>query len=161
MVELIDLVNSVTIFLCQTNLLRWLTFLLGSQIVILTFVLFLDLFFSSDASICSTMAFSPLENSDHVVVSVFINFPSDCQQDALSHCIAYDYSRADWDSLCYLLLVNFVIGFKLELMYISLIVSIKSNPTHLHGFQWLVLLQEFIEITFFVCTNRINLLNLT
>ena len=27
----------------------------------------LDLFISSDASICSTMAFPPLENSDHVV----------------------------------------------------------------------------------------------
>ena len=36
----------------------------------------LDLFLSSDASICSTMAFPPLENSDHVVVSVSIDFPS-------------------------------------------------------------------------------------
>ena len=35
----------------------------------------LDLFFSSDASICSTMAFPPLGNSDHVVVSVSIDFP--------------------------------------------------------------------------------------
>ena len=34
----------------------------------------LDLFLSSDASICSTMAFPPLGNSDHVVVSVFIDF---------------------------------------------------------------------------------------
>ena len=31
-------------------------------------------------------------------------------------------------------------GSRLELMYISLIVSIRSNPTHLHGFQQLVLL---------------------
>ena len=29
---------------------------------------------------------------------------------------------------------------QLELMYISLIVSIKSNLTHVHGFQQLVLL---------------------
>ena len=36
----------------------------------------LDIVFSSDASISSTMAFLPLENSDHVVVSVFIDFPS-------------------------------------------------------------------------------------
>ena len=36
----------------------------------------LDLFLSSDASICSTMAFPPLVNSDHVVVSVSIDFPS-------------------------------------------------------------------------------------
>ena len=32
----------------------------------------LDLFLSSDASICSTMAFAPLGNSDHVVVSTSI-----------------------------------------------------------------------------------------
>ena len=36
----------------------------------------LDLCLSSDASICSTMVSPPLENSDHAVVSVFIDFPS-------------------------------------------------------------------------------------
>ena len=60
----------------------------------------LDLFLSSDASICSTMAFPPLGNSDHVVVSVSIEFPTNSQQDAPFHRIAYDYSRADWDGLC-------------------------------------------------------------
>ena len=55
----------------------------------------LDLFISSDASICSTMAFPPLENSDHVAVSVFIDFPSNSQQDAPFHRIAYDHSCAD------------------------------------------------------------------
>ena len=60
----------------------------------------LDLFISSDASICSTMAFPPLGNSDHVVVSVSIDFPTNSQQDAPFHHIAYDYSRADWDGLC-------------------------------------------------------------
>ena len=59
----------------------------------------LDLFLSSDASICSTMAFPPLGNSDHVVVSVSIDFSSNSQWDASFHCIAYDYSRADWDGL--------------------------------------------------------------
>ena len=59
----------------------------------------LDLFLSSDANICSTMAFPPLGNSDHVVVSVSIDFPSNSQWDVLFHCIAYDYSSADWDSL--------------------------------------------------------------
>ena len=53
---------------------------------------------SSDARICSTMAFPPLGNSVHVV-SVFIDFPSNSQWDALFHRIAYDYSRADWDGL--------------------------------------------------------------
>ena len=52
-------------------------------------------FLSSDASICSTIAFPPLENSDHVVISVFIYFSSNSQWDALFHCIAYDYSCAD------------------------------------------------------------------
>ena len=59
----------------------------------------LDFFLSSDASICSTMAFPPSGNSDHVVVSVSIDFPSYSQRDAPFHRIAYGYSRADWDSL--------------------------------------------------------------
>ena len=59
---------------------------------------FLDLFLSSDASICSTMAFRPLGNSDHVVVSVSIDFQSNSKWDAPCHHTAYDYS--DWDSLC-------------------------------------------------------------
>ena len=40
----------------------------------------LDLFLSSDISICSTMAFLSLENSDHVVVSVSIDFPINSKQ---------------------------------------------------------------------------------
>ena len=40
----------------------------------------------------------------------------------------------------HLLLVNLVNGFKLELVYVSSIVTISSNLTHLHGFQLLVLL---------------------
>ena len=59
----------------------------------------LDLFISSDASICSTMAFSPLGNCDHVVASVSIDFPLNSQGDALFHRIAYYYSGADWDGL--------------------------------------------------------------
>ena len=38
-------------------------------------------------------------NSDHIVVSVSIDFPSYSQWDALFHRIAYDYSRADCDDL--------------------------------------------------------------
>ena len=52
----------------------------------------LDFFLSSNASICSTLAFPPLGNFDHV------DFPSDSQRDAPFHSIAY--SRADWDVLC-------------------------------------------------------------
>ena len=116
----------------------------------------LDLIHSSDTSICSTVAFPPLENSDHVVVSVSIDFPSNAQRDPPFHCIAYDYSHANWDglrdhlrdvpwsislsSVLLLLLVNFVSGFRLELMYISLIENISSSLIYLHGFQLLLLL---------------------
>ena len=52
----------------------------GSQIPVL-----LDLFISSGANICSTMAFPPLENSDHVAVSVSIDFLSNSKRDAPFH----------------------------------------------------------------------------
>ena len=43
------------------------------------------------------MAFPQLGNSDHVVVSVSIDFPINSKQDASFHRVAYDYSHADWD----------------------------------------------------------------
>ena len=46
------------------------------------------------------MTFTPLVISDQVVVSVSIDFPSNSQRDAPFHYMAYDYSRADWGSLC-------------------------------------------------------------
>ena len=122
-------------------------------LIVLLFWIYLFL----DTSICSTMAFPSLGNSDHVVVSVSIDFPSNSQRDAPFHCIAYDYSRADWDGLRdHLRDVLWEDIFKLgastsasefcewvwvlELMYISLIENIRSSLTHLHGFQYLVLL---------------------
>ena len=51
----------------------------------------LDLFVSSETSICSIMAFPLLGNSDHV---------ASVSMDASFYCIAYDYSCADWDCLC-------------------------------------------------------------
>ena len=60
----------------------------------------LDLFISSDASICSANAFPPSGNCDHVVFSVSIDFPINSKQDAPYHPIAYAYSFSDWDSLC-------------------------------------------------------------
>ena len=57
----------------------------------------LNLFISSDASICFTMAFPPLGNSDHVLVSN--DFPSNSKRDAPFHRIGYDYSRAELDGL--------------------------------------------------------------
>ena len=102
-------------------------------------------FISSDANICSTMAFLPLGKSNHVV-SVSIDFPTSSKWDDLFHCIVFDYSCANWNGLwemCHgrislntlllLVVVNFVSG--LRLIYIFLIESIRSNLTHLYGFQ--------------------------
>ena len=46
------------------------------------------------------MAFPPLGNSDHVVVSVSIDFPTNSHWDAPFHRIAYDYSHADCYDRC-------------------------------------------------------------
>ena len=148
--------NSVIIFLFQMTLLRpnFPTRIpsCDSQ----SFAL-LDLFISNDAGICSTMALPPLGNSDHAVFSVSIDFLSNSKRDASFHRIVYDYSRADSNGLCdhlrdapwddifklsvlLLLLVNFLSRFRLGLMYISLIVNIRSSLTHLYGFQLPVLL---------------------
>ena len=78
--ELIDLVNSVIIFVFQTTLLKWLTFLIRSL---------LDFFLSCDPSICSTVAFLPLGNSDHIDGSVSIDFPSNLERDAPFHVTTY------------------------------------------------------------------------
>ena len=59
----------------------------------------LDYFLSSNSSICSIMDFPSLENSDHVVVSVPIDFPTNSKRNSPFFCIACDYSRADWDNL--------------------------------------------------------------
>ena len=45
------------------------------------------------------MAFPPLGNSDHVVVSVSIDFPINSKQDTPFHRMAYNYSHANWDGL--------------------------------------------------------------
>ena len=89
-VELIDLVNSVIIFVSQM-----INFPIRIPDCDCHSPALLDFFLSSDGSICSTMAFPPLGNSDHVVVSVSIDFPTNSQRDASFHSIAYDYSRAD------------------------------------------------------------------
>ena len=79
---------------------RWLTLLLGSQTDCDSHSpALLDLFLSSDASICSTMAFLPFGSSDYADVSASIDFSSNSQQDALFHRTAYDYSCAGWDGL--------------------------------------------------------------
>ena len=59
----------------------------------------MDFSLSFHASICSTMAFPTLGNSNHVVGSVSINFPVNPKPIALFYRIAYDYSHAEWDGI--------------------------------------------------------------
>ena len=116
----------------------------------------LSLFLSSDTSICSITTFLWLGTFDHVVVSVSIDFPSYLQQMPcfIALCMTIlvliemvfviiwqiIHGKISLNSVLLLLLVNFVSGFNLEFMYISLIESIRSSFGHLHGFQLLLLL---------------------
>ena len=95
LVELIDLVNSVI----SNDLTQMVNFPTRIPDCDSHSPALLDFFLSSDASICSTMAFPPLGNSDHFFVSVSIDFPSNWHWDALFYCITYHYSCADWDGL--------------------------------------------------------------
>ena len=103
--ELIDLVNSVIIFLsqsfskipdCDSHISAFLDFFLSCLfgfLYLFLFFLFFTLF------ICSGKAFAPLGSSGHVIVSGSIDFPSNSQWDDPFHRIAYDYCCADWNSL--------------------------------------------------------------
>ena len=109
----------------------------------------LDLFISSDASICSAMAFPPLGNSDHVVVSVSIDFlikqnRMPCFMTCLMTVLVLIGmvfviirkmfpERISLNSVS-LLLANFVSWFRLELMHVFFILSIRSNLVHLLAF---------------------------
>ena len=109
----------------------------------------LDWFISSDASICSTMAFLSLRNSNNVVVTVSIDFPSNPKRDAFfitklmtiflltwTVVVIWEmfHGRIFLNSVHLLLLVNFVSEYRLKLMYISPIANIGSNLNHLLGF---------------------------
>ena len=95
-----------------------------------------------------------IQNFEHVVVLVSIDFPSNSKGDAFFHCTAFDYFPVNWDGFHnYLknvlwehilkfstsrLLLNLVNGFQLEVMYI--IINIRSSLFHLNGYQMLLLL---------------------
>ena len=96
LVELLDLVISAII----SNDLTWMANL-STQIPDCDShsPALLDFFLSWSYSICSTITFPQSGNSDHVVVSVFIDFPSYSQWDASFHRIADYYFHANWDGL--------------------------------------------------------------
>ena len=85
-----------------------------------------------------------------ILIMLLIQFPlTACQTlgfPVLSHSFWLFFSWLGWSlwsfDRCSMggYLLNFVSGFRLQLMHISLLVSISSGLTHLHGFQLLVLL---------------------
>ena len=128
---------------------------------------FLDFFLSSDASIYSTMAFPSLGNSDHVVVLIFIEFPSNSQWGAPFHCMAYDYSCADWDGLCDHLRDVFKLGapaaaskFCEVQVGIDVYITHRKYQVKPHSSPWFSAACAAIIVhrNTFVCTKRINLL---
>ena len=130
----------------------------------------LDLFLSSATSIRSARAFSPLGNSDQVVVSVSIYFPIKSRQDALFHRVAYDYSHTDLDGLLdHLRDVLWENIFKLSAstaaseLFKRFQVGIDVYIPNRKWSQWFSAACGAAIAhwnNFFVCTNRINLLNL-
>ena len=101
--ELIDLVNynfCINSVIISSNLTQIVNFHTCIPDCDCHSLALLDLFISSGGSICSTVAFPPLGNLDHVVVSVSIDFPTNSKEDARFHSVAYDYFCANWDGLC-------------------------------------------------------------
>ena len=84
MVELIDLVNFILNDL--TQIINFPTQIPDCHSLSLAL---LDLLFFSYSGICSTMTFPPLRNSDNLVVSVSIDYPSNSKQYASFYCIAF------------------------------------------------------------------------
>ena len=121
------------------------------------------------------MAFRSLGNSDHVVVSVSIEFPLNSHRDAPFHRIAYYYSHANWDGLRdHLRDVPWQDIFKLsasaasqfcEWVQVGINVYIHHRKYQLkpHSSSWFSATSTAVIVhgnNFFVCINRINLLNL-
>ena len=70
------------------------------------------------------------------------------------------HKRISLNLVLLLLLMNFVGGPRLKLMYITSTVNIRKSVVHIHDFHLLEFLPQLTEITSFVCTYRINLLRL-
>ena len=103
----------------------------------------LDLFISSEANICSIVAFPPLGNSDHVVASVSFDFPPMSLFIAqLMNILALIrtvfviiwemfHGSISLNSVLLLLVLNSVSSSGLELM--SLNENVRSSLIHLHS----------------------------
>ena len=132
----------------------------------------LGLFFSSEANICSTTAFPPLGKSDHIVVLVSIDTPSNSRWGSMFHRIAYYCSCADWYGLhdqlrdvlwedIFKFFASAAIIFCVRHVGTDVYVPHLKHQVKPVSSPWFpAVFATSIEITFFVCTNRVNFLNL-
>ena len=120
------------------------------------------------------MAFPPSKNSDHAV-SVSIDFPSKSQRDLPFPRIAYDYPCADWNShRDHLRDVPWEDIFKLSAspaasefwqriqVGINVCIPRRKYQVKPHLSPWFsaACAAAIVHNFFFVCTNRVNFLNL-
>ena len=131
----------------------------------------LDLFLSSDATLCSTMAFPPFRNSNHVVASIS-RLSIKLTMGWLFHHMAYDYSHIDCDSLCeHLRDVPWEDIFKLSASATSEFCEWVQVGTDVYIIHWKNKVKPDSSLQFLAasaadivqtnaCTNRTNLLNL-
>lgn len=90
--------NFITIVLSQTTLFRILTFIFGSLVLILTVLLFWIYFYP--LILAFALRWFSLHGETLVTLSQLpLNFVQTEKEDARCHCIAYDYSCADWNYL--------------------------------------------------------------
>ena len=133
----------------------------------------LHLFLFFDASICSTMDFPLLGNSDHVV-----KFPLTFHHiyKRILHCIAYDYSCVDWGGLRDhlrdvpwddILKMNASAAASKFYEWIQTEIDVyipnqkyQGKPHSSHCFSAACAAVIVYRITFFICTKSINVLNL-
>ena len=132
--ELIDLVNSVIISNDLTQMVNFPTQIPGCDS---HSPALLDSFLSSATSICSNLAFLPLGNFDNVVVSVSPDFPINSKRDTLFHPIVH-------------------VGIDVYIPHRKYQIKFHSS----HWFSATCATAIAHGNHFFICTNRINLLNL-
>ena len=126
--------------------------------------------------LCTVFDCTPLGNFDHVIVSVSIDFPINSKWDTPFHFVAYDYSCTDWDGVRdHLRDVPWEDIFKVsafaaasefcEWVQVGIDVYIPNHKYQVkpHSSPWFsaVCAAAIVHRNhFFVCTNKINLLNL-
>ena len=137
---------------------------------------FFFLYRSPSLLLCTVFDCTPLGNFDHVIVSVSIDFPINSKWDTPFHFVAYDYSCADWDGVRdHLRDVPWEDIFKVsafaaasefcEWVQVGIDVYIPNHKYQVkpHSSPWFsaVCAAAIVHRNhFFVCTNKINLLNL-